>query len=463
MAEVIRENIGNLHDKLIINVSKELYMPSVEKSLKEYAKKATIPGFRKGMVPTGMIRKMYGQSTLYDEVTRKASYLLEEYLKKENLSIFGSPMVLPRNQPLPLDINKPVDVEFEFEIGLKPEFDIASVISAATINRYTIIVDDKLIDNEIERLKIQHGVKEYKEIISDKDDYVYLNTKLEGEVESEHETDDQNNPEEADVEIELSKLPIKIQEILMGKTKGETLLFIPGEVTSESELDAFLADTLKMSDDKSNENIEIKIVNIASVKPLEMGEELFTKVYNNPEIADETSFREQLQKELTAEFNRITNERLQNEIFELLVHNTNISLPIPFLKRWLMEGGENVKTVEEVENEFGSFEHQLRWQLITDKIIIENKLNVSREEVEETVKAQVLNYFGIGNAESKAWLDSYVDKVMKDKKMLEETYLNIMSQKIFVFLETQFKFKDTVIEEAEFFKLQNAHAAHHHH
>ena len=116
------------------------------------------------MVPTGMIRKMHGQSAMYDAVTHRASYQLEEYLKKENLSIFGSPMVLPRNQPLPLDVNKPVDVEFEFEIGLKPEFDIASVIHAATINRYSIIVDDKMIDNEIERLKIQHGTKEFKEI-----------------------------------------------------------------------------------------------------------------------------------------------------------------------------------------------------------------------------------------------------------------------------------------------------------
>src|SRR5690606_20105474 len=124
--------------------------------------------------------------------------------------------------------------------------------------------------------------------------------------------------------------------------------------------------------------------------PHEVNEELYAQVFQNIEVKDEAAFRELLAKELGKEYDRMTRERLQSEMYELLVHSTNIDLPVDFLKRWLMEGSEKTKTPEEVEQEFPGFDHQLRWTLISDKLILENDINVSREEVLHDIKGRVL-------------------------------------------------------------------------
>ena len=124
MATVTRETIGKLHDKVTVKLTKEDYFPSFEKSLKQYAKNINVPGFRKGMVPAGMVRKMYGQSIFTDEVLRAAGSKIEEYLKEQNLQIFAQPMAMREDAPKNLDMNNPAEVDFSFEIGLKPEFEI---------------------------------------------------------------------------------------------------------------------------------------------------------------------------------------------------------------------------------------------------------------------------------------------------------------------------------------------------
>ena len=126
MASVTRENIGELHDKLTVKLSKDDYMPAFEKGLKDFAKKANVPGFRKGMVPAGIIKKMHGSELFADQVLRLAEKELNDYLVKENPTIFGQPLPygeLPNN----LDFNNPGDYSFDFEIGLKPELKISDI------------------------------------------------------------------------------------------------------------------------------------------------------------------------------------------------------------------------------------------------------------------------------------------------------------------------------------------------
>src|SRR5579871_6212922 len=127
MATVTRENIGALHDKVTVKLAKEDYLPNFEKTLKQYAKTANVPGFRKGMIPSGMLRKMYGQSIFNEEVIRAAGKKLEDYMKDEKLSIFAQPMIMPDTNNTRLDMNTPADIDFSFEVGLKPEFEITPV------------------------------------------------------------------------------------------------------------------------------------------------------------------------------------------------------------------------------------------------------------------------------------------------------------------------------------------------
>ncbi len=458
MATVTRENIGTLHDKITVKLTKEDYMPSFEKSLKQYAKTANIPGFRKGNVPSGMVKKMYGQSIFGDEVLRAAGSKLEEYLKNEQVSIFAQPMVMPNEKPLSLDMNAPIDVDFAFEVGVKPEFEISAIKNKAALTKYKVAIADKMVDDETERITKRYGNAETQPEVTSKDDIIYSKYELcdaEGNVAAESKMVEDT--------VLLEKLPAKLQEMLMGKKNEESFVIRPADVCTAEELEGFMKDPLKEGVEAANNYYKFTLTRVAKLQPRELNEELFAQIFPNDEIKDVAAFKERLRAELSKEYDRVSRERLHNEIYEMLVHNTSFELPVPFLKRWLKEGGEKAKSETEVENEFGGFDHQLRWTLISDKLIIENGISVSIEEVKEHIKAQVLGYFGMGADGDAPWLDSYMQKVLKDDKTMDETYRRLLFEKLFTFLETQFSIAEQEVSEEEFYKLPDAHAAHHHH
>lgn len=459
MATVTRENIGTLHDKITVKLLKDDYMPSFEKTLKQYAKTANVPGFRKGMVPTGMIRKMYGPSVFNEEVIRVAGKELETYMKNERIAIFAQPMILPPENDYHLSMANPTDVDFTFEIGLKPEFDVESVIKASKLTRYKIPVTEKMMDDEMDRIKRRSGKVDAQLEVTDKENIIYSTYEL-----CDADGNVANGSEKVEDTEVLDKMPKKLQEMLMGKKPEETLVFTPASVCTEEELAGYLKG-LKLDAAAASQTCKMTITKVGHLIPAEMGSELYEKVFPGKTINNETEFRELVKVELEKEFDRIAGERLHNEMFELLVHNTPIQLPETFLKRWMREGGEKMKTAEEVENEFPGFEHQLRWQLISDTIMGKNGINVTRDEVITDVKTRVLAYFGMGpdDEDETPWMDGYLKTLTKDEKMMDETYRRLLFGRLFSFLETQFATEHQEIDEEGFFKLADAHAMHHHH
>lgn len=460
MATVTRENIGTLHDKITVKLVKDDYMPSFDKQLKQYAKTANVPGFRKGMVPAGMLRKMHGPSIFNEEIIRSAGRKLEEYMQAEKLAIFAQPMILPSENRAPLDMNNPVDIDFSFEIGIKPEFEIPTVKNHAKLTRYKITVSDKMMDDELERIKRRFGKVDSQEVVTDKENLIYA---------AYEPCDASGKVTDADKKVEdtavLDKMPSKLKDMIMGKKPEDTIVFRPADVCTEEELKKFLSDPLKAGEDAANNYYKLTITKVGHLIPADLNQELYAQVFQNVEVKDEADFREKIKAELQREFDRIASERLQNEIFELLVHNTNITLPVPFLKRWMREGGEKPKSAQAVDDEFGSFEHQLRWQLISDKLMGENQISVSRQEVEADIKVRVLAYFGLtpDQEDEAPWMDGYMQKVQQDEKTMDETYRRLLFGKLFQWLETQFTLEEKEIAEEEFFKLGSAHEAHHHH
>ncbi|WP_276132633.1 trigger factor [Polluticoccus soli] len=460
MATVTRENIGNLHEKITVKLAKEDYLPSFEKSLKQYAKTANVPGFRKGMVPAGMVKKMYGQSIFSDEVLRTAGSKLEDYLKNEKVAIFAQPMVMPSETPIRLDMNAPSDVDFTFEIGLKPDFEIAPLKGKPALTKYKVAVSDKMLEDEIERVKRRYGKAEDQESVTNKDNIIYCKYEA-------CDADGNVLPEANMVEDTalLEKYPAKLQDMLMGKKAEDTLVIQPASVCTEEELAGFMKDPLKQGVEAANNYYKLTLTKVAQLIPAELGEALYSQLFPNDEIKDEAAFKERIRTELSREYDRISNERLHNEIYELLVHQTPLQLPVDFLKRWMREGGDKPKSEADVEKEFGGFDHQLRWTLISDKLIQDNDINVTREEVLEDLKGRVLAYFGMSveDAADAPWLDGYMQKVLKDDKTMDETYRRILFDRLFKHLEGQFSLAEQEISEEEFFKLPDAHAAHHHH
>jgi trigger factor len=457
MATVNRQSIGNLHDKVVVKLSKEDYLPSFEKSLKGYAKQANVPGFRKGMVPAGMVRKMYGQSLFQDEILKSAGKHLEDFLVAEKVAIFGQPMILPSESPVRLDMSNPEDVDFTFEIGLKPDFQVPALDGAHTLTRYKVQVTDAMVDDEITRITRRYGKVENPDTITHKDNIIYATYTPTNEVGTPVE-----GAEPQEDTIIMEKLPVALQERIMGMKAGDTTLFTPLSIATAEELPVFMKDSLKMDIAAAEHNYEMAITKVGLLLPRELDIMLYGEVFPNDNIMDEAAFREKIREELGREFEKAAENRLNDEIYETLVHSTPIDLPVPFLKRWMREGQEKPLSEAQVEKDFPGFDHQLRWTLISDKLIQENGIEVGRDEVMNDVKGRVLAYFGMEAGEEAPWMEGYMQKVAKDDKMMNETYRQILFGKLFAFLRTKFRIENKEVSEQEFFSLASAHAAHHH-
>jgi trigger factor len=223
-----------------------------------------------------------------------------------------------------------------------------------------------------------------------------------------------------------------------------------------------MKDSLKNDVAAAEHQYELKITKVGLLVPHELDVMLFGEVFPNDNITDEATFREKLREELAREYARAAESRLNDEIYELLVHTTPMTLPVPFLKRWLREGGEKPRSEAQVEQEFSGFDHQLRWTLISDKLLAESGVTVSREEVLADIKGRVLAHFGMTAEDEAPWIDDYLKKLSSDEKTMNETYNQLLFGKLFAWLRGKFAVVEKEVSEKEFMELARPHDAHHH-
>ncbi|MEO8414665.1 MAG: trigger factor [Ginsengibacter sp.] len=432
MASVTKENIGNLHEKLTVKVYKDDYLPSFEKSIKEYSKKANIPGFRKGMVPAGMVKKMYGASIFYDEVIKAVEKEIQEYLQKEKPEIFAQP--LPMESDLRnLDMSNPTDYDFPFEIGLKPEVSI-DALSTAQPALYKVKVTPEMVDEEIEKLVTKHGDMQDAETVTGAENV--LNVVFE-------ESDAEGNPLpdalSKDNSILVKYFAEDFRPQLYDKKKDDFVVLQLKDAFPEKEREWILSDVgLDKSDPASGEKyFKMTLTKIGLVEKKELNEEFFNQVFPGKEIKTEEDFREAMQDQLQQQWDEASRSQLHDQLYHTLLE-TPLQLPDDFLKRWIAVGGEKKKTEKQVETEYPSFADQLKWTLISDKIINDNKLAVSDEELREYMKKEIMQYFGqVNMGDDNQWIESYIDRMLEDKKQVESSYRRIITDKLFNFIETQ--------------------------
>ena len=452
MANVTKENIGNLHDKIIVKVSKEDYYPSFEKAIKEYSKKANIPGFRKGMVPPGMVKKMYGASIFYDEVIKAVEKEMQEYLTKEKPEIFAQPLPMESDMRN-LDMSNPADYDFPFEIGLKPEVSV-DALSKTKPSLYKVKVTNEMVEEEIEKLVTKHGDMKDAETVTGPENV--LNVLFE-------ESDAEGNPLpevlSKDNSILVKYFAEDFRPQLMGKNKDEFVVLQLKNAFPEKEREWILSDLgLDKEDAASGEKyFKMTITKIGLVEKKDLNEEFFNQVFPGKEIKTEDEFRKAMKEQLQQQWDAASKSQMHDQLYHTLLE-TPLTLPDEFLKRWIAIGGEKRKTPEEVQAEYPSFANQLKWTLISDKIINENKIDVSEEELKESMKEEILRYFGQMNmGDTNEWINSYVDRMMKDEKQVDSTYRKKLTEKLFDFIETQVTPMEKQSSPEELLAMQHHH------
>ncbi len=353
MASVTKENIGNLHDKVTVKVSKEDYLPSFEKAIKDYSKKANIPGFRKGMVPAGMVKKMYGASIFYDEVIKSVEKELKEFLINEKPEIFAQPLPM-ENDLRKLDMNNPVEYDFPFEMGLKPAISLDSLSTAKTIF-YKVKTTPEMVNEEVEKLVTKNGNLKDVETVSAPENV--LNVLFE-------ESDAEGNivPEgiSKDNSILLKYFSEEYQQNLKDKKVSDSIILQLKNAFPEKEREWILSDLGLDKEDPSSLDkfFKMTITKIGLVEKKELNEEFFNMVFPGKNLKSEEDFRKTVEEEIQNQWDAAGHNQVQDQIYHSLIE-TPLEFPVSFLKRWLEIGNEKQKTVEEVEAEYPQFENQL--------------------------------------------------------------------------------------------------------
>ncbi len=456
MATVTQQEVAPLQKQLDVTILKEDYLPSFEKALKDYSKKANIPGFRKGMVPAGLIKKMYGHSLFMDEVLKIVDKEVVNYLETEKLQIFAQP--LPKEMNLSqIDVTNPGDYTFSFDVGMKPEFQLPD-FSQIPVKRYVIDISDDMIEEEVERLRNRYGNMTEPEAVTGDENVLNVTFK---------ETDETGNEIERGIVKENSVLvkyfKENIRPTLIGKQQGEEIQLNLEDAFEGKELEWILNDL--GLDSASGRHFKMAITKVGLVEKRELNEEFYEQLFPGSEVKNEEDFKNKIRQQLQTQWNGESRNQLHHQLYHQLLEGTNIELPENFLKNWMKtQGAEGQqKSGEEVENEFPTFKNQLKWSLITEKLISENDIQVQQDEIRQFAKQQLFGYMG-GAAldEEQQWVRDYIDKMMKDRKYVEESYSRIQTQKMFDWMEGNVNPVETPISKEDFMRMNETHKHEHH-
>ncbi len=453
MATIKRENIGHLNDKLTVQLNKEDYFSGFETSLKKHAKTANIPGFRKAMVPAGLIKKMYGQSVFSDEILKKVETELNQYLNTEKIEIFAQPLPLDA-QIAHLDVNAPGNYEFAFEIGLKPAFGLK--IKDIKVKRYQVKVTDEMIQNEVDRIQTRNGKMTDPETVESEENVINLTFT---------ESDKEGNAIEGGISKDNSLLikyfAEKSRKQFIGKKKDDTVVIQLKKAFEEKELEIIVGD-LGISKSDADKYFTLLITKVGLIEKAPLDETLFLATYPNQAIKTEAEFRAALKKDIEGHYEQQAKNQIHDQIYHHLIDHTKMEFPVPFLKRWLQKGGEKQRTEEETEKEYPVFQDQLKWTLISNQLTTDYKIEVVAEDLKNFAKQQLMSYMGpqmgaLGDNDQ--WLEDYAVRMMQDRKFVEDSYQRIGTEKMFTALETEVEAKDEAIEAEKFADMLN----HHHH
>ncbi len=342
MATITQENIGLLHEKLTVKLEKTDYLPSFEKALKEYSKKANIPGFRKGMVPAGLIKKMYGSSLFTDEVLKTVDRELISHLQNEKFEIFAQPIPVEADVKQ-LDVNNPADYSFNFEIGMKPAFQLADLAKAKT-TRYIVTVTDEMINSEVERLQNRYGNMKDLEAVDSEENV--LNVIF-------SETDDAGNKIESGITKDNSLLVKYFAESIrknwIGKKNGDAIMATLKEAFDEKERKWIISDLgLKETENAASKSFSIEITKIGQLEKRELNEDFYNQLYPGQEVKTESDFRNKIKEEIQKYWKSQSDNQIHDQAYHQLLDHTHIEFPEAFLKKWIKTQGDVVKEDEDV-------------------------------------------------------------------------------------------------------------------
>lgn len=424
------------------------YEEAVTKQLRQLRQKADIPGFRKGMVPVGLIKKMYGKSVLADVLNNQIAESLTKYIEEQKMHILGDP--LPNDELTPnMDLDNDTEFTFAFDVAVPAEFD-AKLTGKNKLTSYTITVDAKMVDNQVNSYAERFG--EYVDVDDFKDGDVLRGTlteQKEGGIVKENAI---LNPQ--------YMADKKQAALFKGAKKNDVITFNPMKAFKNETEVASLLDLKKDDVKELNSDFTLTITSITRHQAAKIDGELFAKVYGENNVKDEAEFRAKVQAEIEANMAEDAKYKFGLDAkVAILKKAGEFALPEAFLKRWVAATNKDMKP-EDLDRDFPEMIKQLRWQLAKDQLMKEYDVKVEKDDINayarEVARMQFLQY-GMMHVEDQ-YLDSFAQNILKDENQLRGIVERVAENKIFDHLRSVAKIEEKAITYEDFGKLMRDNA-----
>ena len=437
--KISRKDNNPLNSLITIDIERNDFEEKVNKVLSDYRKKANIPGFRKGHVPMGMIKKQYETAVTADEVKKLLQENLDHYIKGEKLNLLGNPLPIIKED---LDWKAP-KFSFDFELGLSPEFEI-NLNEKNKVTHYQITAPDSMIDDQVKNYRKQYG-----KLIAQK------NPKGDFEITASIKN------EAAEIEtvhtFELSEIKGKANLVAFRKSTVGDIVKLKYKSLFKDESTA--TRILSVSADKLKEiegEISFDIKEINERVLAEMNQDFFDKIYGPDRVKSEEEMRLKIIEGIEKQFEQQSDQKLLNDVTEYLVAKTKFDLPTEFLKKWMQNSGEKPLTAEAADEEYVRSEKGIRYQLIEGKIIADHDLQIKFDELKtfakEMISMQMQQYGQAGLPEEE--LEGIVARVMSNQDEARKLSEQLMSKKLLEFYKSNLLLKkkkltfDAFVKEA---------------
>ena len=444
---ISREETGTLTATLKVKLSPEDYTPGVEKALKEQRKNAVLPGFRPGQVPMSLIKKRVGKAMLVNEVERLIDENLRNYLQTNAIRVLGQP--LPKNQNV--DANnwdEPGDLEFAYELGMAPAFDVE--LDRLGVEYPLVDVNDELVQREVADMQRRFGKLEDGTVSEANDmllgDMIELNA--DGSIK------EGGIMHRATMSLEYMEDPAS-KASLTGKSIGDDVVVDPYKVSRDHE---DLARMLGVDHDRVHQlegNFIFRIAEIKRMAPIELGQELYDRVYGKDAVTDEAGFREKVKEGLGRGFQRDSDRIFKRLVMKAIHDRTRFDLPDSFLKRWIQETSKEPVTPGQVEESYGNYADGLKRQLVEDRVIEKYGLEAKGEEIDAFAKRYITDQFaqyGMPAPEGEK-LQQMAGRLLGDREQLTRMRDSIVQQKLTVHFKTLLEPKEKKVSFDEFVNL----------
>jgi trigger factor len=446
--KITRENTGELNAVLNVKVEKTDYEEKVENVLKDYRKKANIKGFRPGMVPIGLIRKMYGKAVKVDEINKCVTENIQKYLTDEKIEILGDP--LPKiNENDNLDFDVQDEFDFSFELGLTPSIELG-VSQKDKVGYYNITIDEKMKNDYISNYTRRYGEFKKAEIAEDKD---VLKGKMEAVDNNGNLIADGPANDFSSLAVDIIK-DEEIRKSFIGLKEKESVDF---DIKKAFPNDNEIAGLLKKKKEEVagiEGNFRFTLNEITRFHPAEIGKELFDRIYGEGIVSTGEEFSAKIEGEIVASLKTESDFKLMQDIKKLTIEKTDFNLPEDFLKRWLLKVNENT-TAEQIDKEFDSFRSDLKWQLIKNKIAKENEIKITEEELlkeAENITRIQFRQYGLFYATDEQ-IANYAKETLKKEEDTKRIADKILDDKVIGILKDLVKIEDKSVTAEEFNKL----------